>query len=323
MKKITILLSILSAYFISAQLYTPGNAVNATTTPLSNNVGIGTYSPNSTLEVGNSNGAKLTISTNGGSAMSASPLYPMLEFAGYLNSPKARIYSSEESGNTNGSKFSIAVNDGAGSTSIIERFTILKNGNTGIGVATPAYTLDVAGNAQFQDIISGGSNAWIFQTPDDGSKTLRLAYGGAGGAWEWGKAFVLSGDTGNASLQGKFEAKEVKVTHTPTADFVFEEDYNLPKLEDIEKHIKQKKHLPEIASAKQMEKEGVNIGEFQIQLLQKIEELTLYTIEQNKQLKNQQERIQQLEKENKEIKNQHSEIEQLKKLILKEKHTAN
>ncbi|VFA43512.1 hypothetical protein [Chryseobacterium indologenes] len=90
---------------------------------------------------------------------------------------------------------------------------------------------------------------------------------------------------GNASLQGKFEAKEVKITLTPTADFVFDDNYDLPKLEDVEKHIKENKHLPEIASAKVMEKEGLNVGEFQIKLLQKIEELTLYTIEQNKQLK--------------------------------------
>lgn len=103
---------------------------------------------------------------------------------------------------------------------------------------------------------------------------------------------------GNAALQGKFEAKEIKVTLIPTADFVFENDYNLPKLEDVEKHIKEKKHLPEIASAKEMEKEGVNVGEFQIKLLQKIEELTLYTIEQNKLIKEQQKRIEALEKKN-------------------------
>ena len=65
----------------------------------------------------------------------------------------------------------------------------------------------------------------------------------------------------------------------------------------MEKHIKEKKHLPEIASAKQMEKEGVNVGEFQIKLLQKIEELTLYTIEQNKQLKIQKEEIELLKKQ--------------------------
>ncbi|WP_228378887.1 hypothetical protein [Chryseobacterium hispalense] len=102
--------------------------------------------------------------------------------------------------------------------------------------------------------------------------------------------------SGNAALQGKFEAKEIKVTLTPTADFVFENDYNLPKLEDVEKHIKEKKHLPEIASAKEMEKEGVNVGEFQIKLLQKIEELTLYTIEQNKLLKEQGEVIKEQQK---------------------------
>ena len=77
----------------------------------------------------------------------------------------------------------------------------------------------------------------------------------------------------------------VKVTESPTADFVFEESYNLPTLQQVENHIKEKKHLPEIPSAKEMEKDGVNIGEFQIKLLQKIEELTLYIIEQDKRIK--------------------------------------
>ncbi|WP_228434573.1 hypothetical protein [Chryseobacterium indologenes] len=133
---------------------------------------------------------------------------------------------------------------------------------------------------------------------------------------------------GNASLIGKLEAKEIKITHTPTADFVFETTYDLPKLEEVEKHIKEKKHLPEIASAKTMEKEGVNIGSFQIQLLQKVEELTLYSIDQNKQLKqlksqneNQQQRIEQLEAENTELKKLHQEVEQLKKQFLTFKST--
>jgi len=108
------------------------------------------------------------------------------------------------------------------------------------------------------------------------------------------QALVLR-QNGNAALSGKLEAKEIKVTTTPTADFVFEEKYNLPKLEEVENFIKENKHLPEIASAKEMEKDGVNIGEFQIKLLQKIEELTLYSIEQNKLLKAQAERIKKLE----------------------------
>lgn len=71
----------------------------------------------------------------------------------------------------------------------------------------------------------------------------------------------------------------MKVTASPTTEFVFDESYNLPKLEDIEKHIREKKHLQ-----KSWKKRGVNVGQFQIKLLQKIEELTLYSIEQNKQL---------------------------------------
>ena len=103
------------------------------------------------------------------------------------------------------------------------------------------------------------------------------------------------GSEGNVAVTNKLEAKEIKVTTTPTADFVFEDTYQLPDLADVEKHIKEKKHLPEIASAAEMQKEGVNIGDFQIKLLQKIEELTLYSIEQNK-------RILQLENEIKSLK---------------------
>ncbi len=123
--------------------------------------------------------------------------------------------------------------------------------------------------------------------------------------------FNLSGN-GNLSVQGKIEATQVKVTNSPTADFVFEEDYDLPSLSFIENHIKTKKHLPEIASAKKMKEEGVNIGDFQIQLLQKIEELTLYTIQQQKE-------IQRLQQQNARIEQQEQEIlflkAQLKKLI--------
>ncbi|UWX59239.1 cell wall anchor protein [Chryseobacterium oranimense] len=162
---------------------------------------------------------------------------------------------------------------------------------------------DVNGDVKFNDFISGGVNSWIFHTPDDTRRTLHIApRNTANTDWDWQKSFVINGANGNALLNGKFEAKEVKVTATPTADFVFDEDYKLPQLDEVEKHIKEKKHLPEIASAAQMEKEGVNIGEFQIKLLQKIEELTLYTIEQNKQLKKLQENNDKLAEEIKELK---------------------
>ena len=161
------------------------------------------------------------------------------------------------------------------------------NGKVAIGAESvhPLYSLYVNGDARFGDITMGGSNSWILHSPDDTRSTLSIAYKVKDAwDWDWNKAFIIDGKTGNVKVANKLEAKEIKVTTSPTADFVFEESYKLPKLEDIEKHIKEKKHLPEIASAKEMEKEGVNIGEFQIKLLQKIEELTLYSIDQNKQI---------------------------------------
>jgi hypothetical protein len=64
--------------------------------------------------------------------------------------------------------------------------------------------------------------------------------------------------------------------------FVFKNNYNLPSLHAVDNYIKENKHLPEIASADEMKKDGINLSEMNIKLLQKIEELTLYTIEQEK-----------------------------------------
>ena len=75
------------------------------------------------------------------------------------------------------------------------------------------------------------------------------------------------------------------------ADFVFEDGYNLLPLHKLEQSIKQNKHLPDIPSAKEMEENGLTMGEFQIKLLQKIEELTLYMIELKKDNDNLKEQI--------------------------------
>ena len=69
------------------------------------------------------------------------------------------------------------------------------------------------------------------------------------------------------------------------ADHVFQKDYHLLELEKLEAFIKENKHLPEIAPEKEMLEKGVEVGEFQMKLLQKVEELTLYIINQNRLLK--------------------------------------
>ncbi|WP_091134160.1 tail fiber protein [Flavobacterium anhuiense] len=90
--------------------------------------------------------------------------------------------------------------------------------------------------------------------------------------------------TSKLTVAGNITSREVKVTVDAGADFVFEKDYDLPSLESVDKFIKENKHLPEIASAEEMKKDGINLSEMNIKLLQKIEEMTLYMIEMKKEI---------------------------------------
>ena len=83
------------------------------------------------------------------------------------------------------------------------------------------------------------------------------------------------------AVKGDIHAEEVIVDLTvPGPDYVFEEDYDLTSLKDIEAYIKANKRLPEIPSAKEMEEQGIDLGVMNMLLLKKIEELTLHTIAQ-------------------------------------------
>ncbi|MCP4679261.1 MAG: hypothetical protein GY854_27990 [Deltaproteobacteria bacterium] len=86
------------------------------------------------------------------------------------------------------------------------------------------------------------------------------------------------------------KASELVLDGDRWADFVFEDDYNLMPIEEVEKYISSNGHLPDVPKAKKVARDGISIGESQAMLLQKIEELTLYLIAQNK-------KIQKLEQE--------------------------
>ncbi|MCK7559860.1 hypothetical protein MKQ70_34955 [Chitinophaga sedimenti] len=88
----------------------------------------------------------------------------------------------------------------------------------------------------------------------------------------------------------------MKVTQTGWPDYVFDSAYVLPSLQHTADFIKQHKHLPGVTPAAEVEKQGLDIGATQAQLLEKIEQLTLYLIEQEKKLATQQSRIDELEK---------------------------
>lgn len=102
-------------------------------------------------------------------------------------------------------------------------------------------------------------------------------------------SFIDGSDIYKLSVKGAIRAHEVKV-YTAWADYVFKEDYKLPSLKEVEDHIKLNGHLINVPSAEQVEKEGIKIGEMAKIQQEKIEELTLYIIQQNKdieELKNQ------------------------------------
>ena len=86
------------------------------------------------------------------------------------------------------------------------------------------------------------------------------------------------------SVNGKVDADEFIVNPEIPPDFVFEDDYTLRSLEQVKQYIDEHGHLPEIPSAAEMQAEGVAMGAMQMKLLQKIEELTLYLIEQQQQI---------------------------------------
>jgi hypothetical protein len=124
-------------------------------------------------------------------------------------------------------------------------------GNTGIGTYSPNAKLHINGTALI------------------GSTSARIATG-----------YSLSVD-------GKIIAEEIKVQlSTAWPDYVFSKDYKLMPLEELEKSIEQNKHLPNIPSAAEMEKNGILLGDMNKRLMEKVEELTLYLLQLKKENKN-------------------------------------
>ncbi|MFB9108148.1 hypothetical protein [Flavobacterium gyeonganense] len=100
------------------------------------------------------------------------------------------------------------------------------------------------------------------------------------------------------AVKGKFITEEIKVqTYANWPDFVFKKEYPLPSINEVEKHIKEKGHLPNIPSASEVSENGILLGEMNAKLLQKIEELTLYIIQQEKRFNDQEARLKKLEAE--------------------------
>ncbi|MHC0446374.1 hypothetical protein ACWA1F_13270 [Flavobacterium sp. 3-218] len=221
-------------------------------------------------------------------------------------------------------------------SSIVDLLSIGTNGNVGIGTIIPDAKLEVHNVAKMGHLIlsandnpnaemtrididfnvanqhhtvgrissyylnsaDGGSGGLRFLTRDNGvlNEKMRIRNDGNIGIGEPNPRNKLD-------VNGTIHSKEVKVDMTGWSDFVFKKEYNLPTLEEVENHIVEKGHLENIPNEEEVLKNGINLGEMNAKLLQKIEELTLYMIEMKK------ENIE-MKKENEK---QNEEIKKLKK----------
>jgi hypothetical protein len=142
-------------------------------------------------------------------------------------------------------------------------------------------------------------NGSVFIRCSDANNALEIRNGN-------GKAIVAYSNTGTKILQvennGLLRTREIRIDAATWADFVFDKNYELPKLKDVAKYIEKNQHLPGIPSSNEIKENGINVGEMQTLQMQKIEELTLYMIEMDKKMDAMQSEIDNLKKENNQLK---------------------
>jgi len=188
------------------------------------------------------------------------------------------------------------------------QFIIKGNGSVGIGTDNPTASLDVRGTmytrgniiADAGDFLLGRqdqSQGYLLRPNVPGYKNLAFAVSGGGlldnvivnSSYSFFNGNVAIGTnnpgTFKLAVEGKIGAREVHVTsQNPWPDYVFSDGYQLKNLYNLESYIRQNNHLPNVPSAQEVKDNGIELGNMNGKLLEKIEELTLYIIELNKKI---------------------------------------
>ena len=205
-------------------------------------------------------------------------------------------------------------------TKNIERLSILPTGNIGIGTITPTAQFHTTGTVRLAGLTSDSTKTRVLVSDTSGNLFYRSA-SSLGGHWQYvngveydsldNVAIGTSNPEGyKFAVNGTAIFTKVKVKTAGTwPDYVFGKDYHLPDLQWLEDYLVKYHHLPDIASEAEVKKDGIDVGDHQAALLKKVEELTLYLIEENKALKEQ----------NTKLQDQQRQIDELKKLIAEKK----
>jgi hypothetical protein len=287
------------------------NAQN--TFPSTGNVGIGVSSPADLLHVGgnlrvdnnlvftgsgkffHSGNADLKLNING--HLLFDMLYSKNVGIG-INSPLSKFHVN---GDIRSETKFIITNGGSIYKSGISDLTInpgkhlfidlASTGNIGVGVSNPTSKLHVSGDIKGDFIRVSDAGVFLKTSTSDLAlgfyNNFRIAPLNLNGRVVIGATTITSGtyNTNDVKLtvDGHAIFKKVIVTQNAWADFVFAKDYKLRPLAEVEQFINTNKHLPDVPSENEVLENGISLGDMDAILLQKIEELTLYLIQLEKQ----------------------------------------
>ena len=292
-------------------------------------VGIGIPDPTATLDVHSGDANSITmnlkanmVEVNGGSLSRHQDI--QFQASGTVGHAAIRHYANAWQNAR--SELAFLVNDNSGLKEVLR---LNYEGNVGIGTNQPAAKLDIkqsaggTGNHSGLRIRAGNTGNY------SGNHQILLSYAGGsgyshsirtrhnGGAtdlnaidfYTWqpsdqisdaGSLHTMSLNGGKVGIgvinpneklevNGTIRSKKVLVEASPWPDYVFESDYDLMSLKEVEGFIMSNKHLPDVPSAKVVEQDGLDLGSMDATLLKKVEELTLYLIEVNKKVEKLQE----------------------------------
>jgi hypothetical protein len=294
----TMLVLVLGCISLNAQWSKAGNYIYPST--ITDNVGIGIAAPASLLHLKKTtDNAFLTIEST------ASQKFAGINLIGWngSNSATSQIYMDYYgatgfhglnyiSGRSGFSNHWFKDYSGA------IQMCIINSGYVGIGTNTPAALLSLKGTSPkiLLEESDQSNKKWNIEALNSGlvfsetgvSDWLYLKSGGNIG-------IGCSNPMVKLAVNGKIQATEIEIKSAPCADFVFKEDYNLRPISAVESFIKANNHLPDVPSEKEVKENGINLGQMDAILLQKVEELTLYVIELQKENDSQKKEIQELQ----------------------------